>query len=344
MQATPLITVGIVAYNRAWIIKEMLGSLQNQNYPHSDIFVLFVDGVSKDGTAEAAEQILAAADFGGYEVLVQKCNIPEGRNICLDKMKGELLLFWDSDVIMPSDTVRGLVEALQEENADLMTAVAKNVTVTSTSEIPQKLQEIKPQTPRRPRHDIKAVMMGQSLLTKKLAKTVTFDPQLTIQEDTDYCLRAKALGFKIIIAPNLEVLDINMFNVAYSDICIDMSFGDAMKGIKRKSQVQVYAYHFGSQRKNAFRFFSAYKRYLFYLLYIPTIILTIVGVFLQNIPLALVFPIYALFYTALQIRRRGVKRGIRAFALSLVVGIPNAFWVTVYWIECVLRGNKPSSA
>ncbi len=340
MHNTPLVTVGIVAYNRAWIIDKALRSIQSQTYPHQRIFVLVVDGVSKDSTVDIAKQRLAQADFSGFEVIVKKCNIPEGRNICLERMRGELLLFWDSDVIMTPDALARLVEALEAEHADLMTAVAKNVTVASTDEIEAKLREATSSALQAARSEIKAAMMGQSLLTKRLADTVKFDPQLTIQEDTDFSLRARALGFKVMIDPSIVVIDVNMLNVAYSDICIDMSLRDAMRGIRRKSQVQVYAYNFSAGWKNTLNFFKLYKRYVFYLLYIPAIVLTVLGVAFWNLYLTLVFPAFALLYMALQIRRRGISRGAKAFVLSLLVGIPNAVWVTVYWLQCASKGSK----
>jgi glycosyltransferase involved in cell wall biosynthesis len=339
VQSTPLVTVGIVALNRAWIIDRVLSSIQSQTYLHDKLFILFVDGLSKDGTADLAKQQLSQSDFSGYEVIVQKCNIPEGRNICLKKMRGELLLFWDSDVIMPPDSIALLVEALKEENADLMTAVSRNVNVACTDEIPAKLQEIASAGGTASRNETKAAMMGHSLLTKRLASTVSFDPQLTNQEDVDFCLRAKSQGFKIMVDPKILVLDVNMFNVPYSDIYIDMPLKDAMRGIRKKSQVQVYAYDFSGFR-GALKFFSNYKRYVFYLLYIPALVLTVVGVWFWNIYLSLVFPLYALFYTVLQIRRRGVGRGLRAFVISILVGVPNAVWVTYYWIKYLAKGTK----
>jgi glycosyltransferase involved in cell wall biosynthesis len=336
MPNTPLITVGIVAYNRAWIIDKMLASLQSQTYPHSSLHVVFVDGESKDATAQQAKNILAHSDFGGYEVIVEKCNIPEGRNICIHRMQGELLFFWDSDVIMPPYTLAKLVASIEKENADVMTTTVNNITVASIAEVESKLEE-NSQTGQQTPYAIKVAMMGQTLLKKRLLDTVRFDEQLTIQEDADFCLRARELGFKIMREPNVVSLDVNMYNVAYSDICIDMTLNDAMKGIRRKSQVQVYVYHFQSGWRN--NFFWQYKRYVFYLLYLPTIALTVAGILLQNLLLALVFPAYALFYTAMQIRRRGVARGVRAFVLSLLVGIPNAFWVTIYWIK--IKVQKP---
>lgn len=80
----PIVTVGIVVLNREWIIGEMLRSLLNQSYPHDKISVIVVDGGSKDRTVEIAEKILDTSGFMSYEIISRKCNIPEGRNICID--------------------------------------------------------------------------------------------------------------------------------------------------------------------------------------------------------------------------------------------------------------------
>src|SRR5208283_2796837 len=90
---SPLITIGVVVLNREWIIRQMLASVQSQTYPHNKLFVLVVDGGSKDNTAKSAEGILASSDFSGYEVLVKESSIPEARNICIQKMRGNYLFF-----------------------------------------------------------------------------------------------------------------------------------------------------------------------------------------------------------------------------------------------------------
>jgi len=340
MQRTPSVTVGIVALNRAWIIDKVLLSIQSQTYPHDSLFVLFVDGESKDGTADLAKQKLSQSDFNGYEVIVQKCNIPEGRNICLERMPGDLLLFWDSDVIMEPDAVSKLVEALQTENADLMTAAVRQVTISSTEEIADKLKEAVNLEKQAPCVEIKTATMGHSLLSKRLTSNISFDTELTTQEDIDFCLRAREKGFKIMLNPNVTVLDVNMFKVAYSDIYIDMSIKDGLRGVRKKSRAQVYAYDFSSGWRTSVRFLLSYKRYLFYILYIPAIAITVYGIFTRNVFLSLVFPVYALLYTFVQIRRRGVARGLKAFVLSLFVGIPDAFWVTYYLIGSLLKNRK----
>ena len=86
-----MITVGIVGFNREWIIEKMLRSLQSQTYPHNRLFVVVVDGGSKDSTVKVMNDFLAKSDFYGYEVIVEKTNIPEARNRCIKKMKASLL-------------------------------------------------------------------------------------------------------------------------------------------------------------------------------------------------------------------------------------------------------------
>jgi len=340
MQRTPLVTVGIVALNRAWIIDKVLLSVQSQTYSHDSLFILFVDGESRDGTADLAKQKLSQSDFKGYEVIVQKCNIPEGRNICLERMHGDMLLFWDSDVIMEPDAVSKLVEALQTENADLMTAAVRQATVSSTDEIAGKLQEAVSLEKQAPCVEIRTATMGHSLLSKRLASNVSFDPELTTQEDIDFCLRAKEKGFKMMLSPNVIVLDVNTYKAAYSDIYIDMSLKDAVRGIRKKSRAQVYAYDFSFGWRTAGSFLLQYKRYLFYMVYIPTVALTVYGILAQNIYLILVFPVYALLYTIFQIKRRGLTRGLKAFIRSLLVGVPDALWVMYYLIVCFSKSSK----
>ncbi len=342
LKRVPLITIGLVALNRAWIIDKSLSSLLSQTYPHDRLHVLFVDGDSKDETAEIAEKILSKSDFKGYEIIVKKCTIPEGRNICLERMQGDLLLFWDSDVIMQSDAISGLAEALETENADLMSADVKHITISSISEIPERLKKISSSTQELPRIEVKTATMSQSLLSKKLTSSVAFDPDLTSLEDNDFCLRARTKGFKIMLDRNIVGIDVNMYNVSFSDIHIDTPLRVALRGIRKKSKAQVYTYDFPLGWKSVFNFYLQHKRYLFYFVYIPTAVLTLIGILFQNIFLAVIFPAYVLVYFGLQIRRRGIAKGFKALIRSLIIGVPNAFWITYYCLEAITKPQNRS--
>lgn len=181
-------------------------------------------------------------------------------------------------------------------------------------------------------------MMGETLLSKKLAENLSFDPDLTTQEDVDFCLRAKEKGYKLVVNRNIVALDVNMFTMAHSDISIDMPLKDAIRGVRKKSRVQVYAFDLSVNFKDKLHFLIQFRRYGFYLLYLPIIVLSVFGVLLQNVFLALAFPVYAALYTVLQIKKRGLKKGLKAFVYSLIVGIPDAFWFAIYYVKYSLTG------
>jgi glycosyltransferase involved in cell wall biosynthesis len=341
-QRASFVTIGIVALNRAWIIDQVFSSILSQTYHHDCLFVLFVDGESRDGTAEIAKKRLLQSDFKGYEVIVQKCSIPEGRNICLERMRGDLLLFWDSDVIMPPDAVSKLVEALETERADLITATVKNVTVSSTSEIPERLYDAKSFEQAEPCTKIKAASMGQTILSKTILTSLSFDPDFTVAEDCDFGMRASARGYKLMSCPSVVVLDVNMNRMAYSDIHIDMPVKWALRGIRKKAKAQIYFYNFASGWKSSINFFLEKRRYLFYWGHLLTILLSIYGILVQNLYLFLLFPVYALLYAGVQIERRGLAKGLKAFIRSVVVGIPDAFWVAYYFLKYISKRSTKS--
>jgi glycosyltransferase involved in cell wall biosynthesis len=339
LQSNPLVTIAIVTLNRAWIIDKAISSIISQTYPHDKLFVVIVDGQSKDGTPELSRKLLSESDLKGYEILIQKSSIPEARNICLKKMQGDLMLFWDSDVIMPPNAVLELVETLQNENADLVTTDVKQITLKSkTEKIDEQLLSPTVNNGKKPLRKIKSAMMGETLLSKRLASNFVFDPDFTIQEDVDFCLRASEKGYKLLFNPNITVLDVNMYTMGHSDVSIDMPLKDAVRGIRKKSRAQVYEFDFSVDFKSKLRFLKRFKRYGFYLLYLPAFVLTVCGILLQNVFLALVFPVYDLLYIGLQIRKRGVKKGLKAFAYSLIIGIPDAVWFAYYFIKYSLRG------
>ena len=139
--SSPLVTVGIVVLNRDWIIDKMLTSLQQQTYPHDRIFVLLVDGESKDNTVATARQILENSDFNGYEIVVKKCNIPEGRNICIEKMKGDFLFFWGSDIIMGANALENIVATGLDTKADIVSAELASFYMNTMEEANPKIAE-----------------------------------------------------------------------------------------------------------------------------------------------------------------------------------------------------------
>jgi glycosyltransferase involved in cell wall biosynthesis len=342
-QELPIITVGIITLNREWIIRRMLKSVLSQTYPHSRLFVVVVDGKSKDKTAEIAKQVLSESDFNGFEVVVKDSNIPEARNLCIQNMKGDFLLFWDSDVIMEPTAVERMLEIQRKENVDMVSSYVKEVTVNSPEEIDSKWQEWEAKYPRQDTSQILyAVGTGNLLITKKVVTQLKFDPDYTFYEDQDFSARASKLGYKILETRNVIGFDVNA-KIAHSDIyAFDMPLNKALRGIRKKAIIQAQNITAGSPsvRKATSKFLLKNKRYLFYIGYIPAIAVTVVGVLLLNLWVALVFPAYLLIYAALQFRKRGVKKGLNATARSILVGIPSTY--ALLWYCLKLSFKRPT--
>ena len=343
-QEFPLITVGIIVFNREWIIKQMLASLLRQTYPHDKLFVLVVDGESKDNTVTIAKQALVKSDFNGYEVIVKDSNIPEARNICIQNMKGDFLLFWDSDVIMEPTAISRMLEILKKENVDMVSSYVTEVFVDSADEIDKKWTEWETKYPRQEKSSILyAVGTGNILISKEVLKQVAFDPDYTFYEDQDFSSRASKQGFKILETRNVIGFDINS-NKPYSDVyAFDMPLKKALRGIRKKGviQAQNVTSGFPSIRKAVIKFFLANKRYLFYVGYPPAIILTVCGVLIQNVWLSLVFPLYFALYAILQFKKRGFARGLNAAARSIIVGVPSTYVLLYYCIK--LSFKRPTT-
>lgn len=334
----PLITVGIVVLNRDWIIAKVLNSILLQTYPHEKIFILIVDGGSVDRTLEVAREVLEASDFNGFEIIVRKCNIPEGRNICIENMRGSMLLFWDSDVIMKPNAVEELVNTIESEKADIVTAETFFVFTDSLSKVEDKFfLETSPQI-----HyescvkQVPAVMMGNTLIRKEAFNQVRFDPDLTLYEDMDFSVKAREKGFKMVKNIKVKAFDINIVNRKYSDIFADMPIKESIKGIRKKSRVKVLSLDFSVDLKKMTEYFFKNKRYLFYLSYLPMSLLSIYA-FSRNSLLFLVFPAFLIFYLLYQFTYRGIKRGLKVFVKSFLVGFPISLLMVYYFIKYSLK-------
>jgi len=329
---TELLTVGIVVWNRAWVIPKMLESLSSQTYPHNKIYVVVVDNLSTDGTIDRVRQFFQGKpDFYGHKIISEKCNIPEGRNLAAKNMVGDYLLFWDSDVIMEPTALQRLFNNLKENNADIaMAGNSRDIFFNSEKE----LSENAPIFDTKP--DIvkisSGIGMGQTLIARRVFNSVMFDNELNISEDDDFALRAKENGFKAIVNNGISVFDLNIGKIGESDIHIDMPLQDAMSNMRKKAKARAFGCSPNPRLKNVL-FIVRHKRYAYYLGYIPTLLALILGVLLQNVVLLVIFPLYLSYYAAVQIKRRGLHKGLIAVERSFLVGTPTALWLLYYLIK-----------
>lgn len=104
----PLVTVAITTYNAEENIGSCLSSIFEQTYPAELFEVIMVDAGSKDNTLRIAEEY-------PVKVFVEEgCTRGRGRNLCLEKARGEIVVMIDSDNIAPSDWVERLVKYFED--------------------------------------------------------------------------------------------------------------------------------------------------------------------------------------------------------------------------------------
>lgn len=338
----PLVTVGTVVLNREWIIGKMLDSLLHQTYPHDKIFVLIVDGESKDRTLEIIREILEKADFSGFKIISKKCSIPEGRNICVENMRGDLLFSLDSDVIMGQTAIEDLFAIMIQEKVEIVNADCIQIYVNGIEEVDAKINEVRAshKSPLKDNtEEVPATGMGHALVTRRVLSEIRFDPDLTICEDLDFSVRAREKGLKIILAKHVLTFDVNIWKKGFSDIHMEIPIRQSLRGVRKKARASALTYSFTLTFKDSLEFFWRNKRYPFYLGYIPAFILTVYGILAKNL-LVLFFPAYLLFFALWQIRKRGSKLAVQSVLRSLIVGVPRALWLVYYFAKYTLRTQR----
>jgi len=328
----------MVTLNREWSIGCALRSLLEQTYPHDKIYVVVVDGCSTDKTVEVATEFLTKSDFAGYKVIVRKSTIPEARNVCIDEMRGAALLFWDSDVVMEPEAVEKLVQSISL-GFDIITATRFTLYVDSKKEackVFDYLSSLKAQTERGIPVETPFVTMGHTLITKRVLEKIRFDPDLTFGEDADYSVRARLEGFRLGLHRGVVAVDVNVARSRLSDIYVYAPIRVLLKGLRKKAKAKVLTLDFEVSWRRTLRYFASNPRFAFYLGYLPMAVLAAVGVL--RAPMLLFLPsLYGLSYILYQQPRRGFLGALRAFIVSVLVGLPLATFMVYYTLYYTLK-------
>lgn len=175
----PLITIGMPTKNRSWCLPQVLARLEGMEYPKKKMKIIFVDGYSTDGTFTMLKEWKEREGQKYHDVLLiqEDCNIPEARNLCINRIVGDFLLFWDSDVIPPPDFIKRFVEQFHENDklgmigADYIyeNEKSKNIVKNNTTH---------------------ALYMGFTAIRKELFDHVpAFNEKLEVGEDTEFGIK-----------------------------------------------------------------------------------------------------------------------------------------------------------
>lgn len=101
MPELPLVTVVVPTRNNRRTIRACLTSVREQTYPRIELIV--VDNHSTDETLEVATELADIALTGGPERSAQ-------RNLGIERATGEWVLWLDSDMVLPPDSIRVAVQ------------------------------------------------------------------------------------------------------------------------------------------------------------------------------------------------------------------------------------------
>ena len=118
------VSVIIPCRNESANVTDCIESILKQDYPHSQMEVLIVDGMSTDGTREILNNYSVKYDF--IKIIDnQKLIVPTALNIGIQKSTSEIIIRLDMHTIYAPNYISTLVNNLLKLNADNVGCVCK---------------------------------------------------------------------------------------------------------------------------------------------------------------------------------------------------------------------------
>ena len=213
MQEGIQITIAICTRDRATLLKRNLNELVVPISPNKDRFeIIVVDNASNDGTALCVS--LFKKDNPDINVSYSREDIPglsRARNKAVDCSKGEWIFFLDDDMFLYPDVIEHSLDLVSKPEFDVYGGYFEGLwEKEKPCWVPE--GELEPAYPRV--HEIKQMedhhfAYGGIMLVKRelFVKVGSFDPALGLKgkvrgygEETDWQIRAKAMGFSIAYA------------------------------------------------------------------------------------------------------------------------------------------------
>jgi glycosyltransferase involved in cell wall biosynthesis len=334
------ITIGMITLNREQVIGKALESIVNQTYPHNKLFVLIVDGESNDHTVARAQEVLDKSDIP-HKIMVRKSNCAEARNICIENMVGDSLLFWDSDVWLEPTGIYKLIDAAEQHGAHVVTARGKGLAAADLATMEKQMTtDLAKPHPALKIMELRVAPMSCTLIHGDVIRAVRFDDRLDLMEDADFTIRAREKGFRVFGVEGIHEFDLHLFKEPSFSAHATRPLSMVWRGLRTKAKAKAIGYSLHPRPLDPLRFLWETKRYAYYLGHIPMIAITIAGLLLHNVWLALVFPCYLLPFAVWQVKRRGWTLGAKATLRSLTLGTPIATCTLYYLIKCSLWKEK----
>lgn len=185
------VSIIIPALNEELYIANLLASLSSQTFKNFE--VILVDGKSRDKTVTVAlhyNKILP--DF--KIIHAPRRGVSFQRNLGAKAAKHNLLLFLDSDVIVPPTFLEKTLSEFRRKRADIATASSFFIHGTQSDYLSSLLFNASIDLTK----SFFPIAYGSTIFAKKKfhEKNLGFDQTMTFGEDSDYCQRAARAGAK----------------------------------------------------------------------------------------------------------------------------------------------------
>ncbi len=112
-----MVSIIIPVYNTSKYLRECVDSVLNQTY--SDVEVLLIDDGSTDGSSEICDEYVKQ-DERIKCFHIENGGVSRARNVGLKNVRGDYICFLDSDDYYAGSYVGSMIEAVKEQNADVV--------------------------------------------------------------------------------------------------------------------------------------------------------------------------------------------------------------------------------
>jgi GT2 family glycosyltransferase len=210
------ITIGIATYNRCEFLKNTINSIIDQNN-ESVIEIIVVDQTPDENITNQLKIHFLEINYNIIYCLQNKPSVCVARNTIIHKAKGDIILFFDDDVILGKDCIKSHQSVYiqdkikscigpihhRQNNFDIKLLDINSPSL-GTEIIAEQIEKIE--------YDYKGVSIScnQSFERQALITIGGFDENFIggYYEDADVGLRLKKNGYKIAYHPNAMVIHI----------------------------------------------------------------------------------------------------------------------------------------